>query len=70
MATMMDTTTQIGAAAGAVWRLLDERGPMSTAKVVRELELPRDLVMQAIGWLAREDKIAVDDGRAKILSLR
>ncbi len=44
---------QIGDAAGAVWRALDEKGPLSTAKLVKEIEAPRDLVMQALGWLAR-----------------
>jgi hypothetical protein len=70
MATLMETSNQIGEAAGAVWRLLDARGPISVAKLVRELGLPRDVVMQALGWLAREDKIAIDDSRTKLVTLR
>jgi hypothetical protein len=27
-------------------------------------------VMQAIGWLAREDKIAIDESRNRVVSLR
>ncbi|HEX4130310.1 MAG TPA: winged helix-turn-helix domain-containing protein [Pirellulales bacterium] len=71
MTMMMETSlTQIGEAAGAVWRLLDERGSMSVAKLVRELGLPRDLVMQAIGWLAREEKLLIDESRTKMVTLR
>ena len=70
MATRMEISMQIGDAAGAVWRLLDEQGPTSTAKIVRETGLPRDVVMQALGWLAREDKISIDESRTKVVSLR
>ena len=71
MAMRMETPVmQIGEIGGAVWHLLADHGPTSVAKLVRELDLPRDLVMQALGWLAREDKIVVDESRAKIVSLR
>ena len=30
---------------------------MSLPKLVEEMRTPRDLVMQAIGWLAREEKV-------------
>lgn len=62
---------QIGETAGDVWRLLDLKGPLSMAQVVKQLDAPRDLVMMALGWLAREDKILVDnDSRARTISLR
>lgn len=72
MAIAMETVyvTQIGEAAGAVWRVLADRGPLSLAKLVKEVGLPRDLVMQAVGWLAREDKLAIDDSRSRMVSLR
>ncbi len=44
---------QIGETAGAVWRCLDENGSMSLAKLARNVDAPRDTVMQAVGWLAR-----------------
>jgi hypothetical protein len=53
---------QIGETAGLVWQALSESGPMTAAKLVREVGIPRDLVMQAIGWLAREDKLMIDEG--------
>lgn len=51
---------QIGETAGAVWHLLHDKGPLTLARIVKELRLPRDLVMQAIGWLAREDKLFIN----------
>lgn len=63
--------TQIGETAGIVWRTLDEQGPMSLSKLVRAIGEPRDAVMQAIGWLAREGKIWIEeDRRSRIVSLR
>lgn len=60
----------IGETAGAIWRALSDKGPLSTARLVKEVDAPRDVVMQALGWLAREDKIDIDDSRSKTVSLR
>ncbi len=48
---------QIGATAGLVWQTLDSDGPMSLAKLSRSVDAPRDMVMQAIGWLARRQGV-------------
>jgi len=41
------------------------------AKLVKAVDEPRDTVMQALGWLAREDKITMEDqGRTRFVSLR
>ncbi len=62
---------QIGHAAGSVWHALASGGPQSLAKLVKGAAIPRDLVLQAIGWLAREDKLAIDDTkRGRIYRLR
>ncbi|HWB10739.1 MAG TPA: winged helix-turn-helix domain-containing protein [Pirellulales bacterium] len=62
---------QIGETAGLVWRLLDGHGPLSMAKVIKESGAPRDLVLLALGWLAREDKISIDaESRGRVVSLR
>jgi hypothetical protein len=62
---------EIGETAGVVWRTLNTAGPLSLAKLVKAAGQPRDTVMQALGWLAREDKITIEeDGRARIVSLR
>ena len=63
--------SQIGETAGTVWKTLAEGGPLSLAKLVKAVGEPRDTVMQALGWLAREDKVDIeDDGRSRIVSLR
>lgn len=62
---------EIGETAGRVWHVLDEKGPLTLAKLVKEIEDPRDVIMQALGWLAREDKIEIEeDGRTRTVSLR
>jgi hypothetical protein len=69
-ATCAPQQAQIGEAAGVVWRLLDEAGPMSLPALVKASGLPRDLAMQAVGWLAREEKLSFEEhGRRRLISL-
>jgi hypothetical protein len=64
------SVASIGETAGLVWRTLSEGGPMSLAKLVKAVGEPRDAVMQALGWLAREDKISiVEEGHSRVVSL-
>jgi len=68
--TPVSCVAQIGTVAGTVWRVLSEKSPLSTTKLVKAVGEPRDTVMQAVGWLAREGKISVDDdGRNRLVSL-
>ena len=61
----------IGDMAGIVWSTLSEQGPMTMAQLVKAVGEPRDSVMQALGWLAREDKInIVEENRTRVVSLR
>jgi hypothetical protein len=61
----------IGEAAGVVWQLLSSNGPLTVAKLVKATGQPRDTVMQAIGWLAREDKLNItDERRGRVIALR
>lgn len=67
----VDCVAQIGETAGEVWHLLDKGGPMSLTQLVKKIGAPRDLVMQAVGWLAREDKVVIEEeSRSKIIALR
>lgn len=62
---------QVGETAGAVWKSLDKHGAMSLAKLVERVGGNRDLVMQAIGWLAREDKLDISEtSRGRIIALK
>ena len=70
MAASTDCVEQIGETAGAIWHLLYDSGPLAMTKIVKEADAPRDQVMQALGWLAREGKLSIEeDGRTKIVSL-
>mgnify|MGYP006301155069 CR=1 FL=1 len=62
---------QVGQTAGVIWRTLSERGPLTMAKLVKAVGQPRDVCMQGLGWLAREDKVSVvEEGRSRVVSLR
>ena len=61
---------QIGVTAGLIWQTLSSEGAMSLAKLCRSIDAPRDLVMQAVGWLAREEKLCFQEGaRGRLVSL-
>ncbi len=50
----------IGDTAGEVWRLLDEHGEASLSSIKSCLKINPNLILQAIGWLAREDKLRIE----------
>ncbi len=51
---------EIGTVAGKIWGFLAASGPVSLAAVEKGVNAPRSLVDMAVGWLAREGKVAVD----------
>ncbi|MEX0801755.1 MAG: winged helix-turn-helix domain-containing protein [Candidatus Binatia bacterium] len=57
----MDTwkPEEIGDTAGKVWNFLQRSGESSLTAVERGVGAPKPLVCMAIGWLAREGKIAL-----------
>ena len=44
-------------ASGDIWKILGEKGELTIAQLVTASKINEDIVNQAIGWLAREDKI-------------
>lgn len=61
----------IGTVAGTVWQFLSENDPVTLSRLAREIDVPRDLVMQGVGWLAREGKIEFIEGvRSKLITLK
>jgi hypothetical protein len=65
------THDEIGVVAGLVWQLLNEQGEQSLASIKSSVDAPSDLILAAIGWLAREDKLLfASKARSIALSLR
>lgn len=49
---------------------LDDAEPLSCAQLVKELNLPHGVIMLALGWLAREDKLQIQEtNRGHVVSL-
>ncbi len=53
--------------AGKAWKVLGEKGPVTPKALSRSLKEQEDVVLQAIGWLAREDKIRYETRRNRTL---
>lgn len=48
---------QIGKTAGAVWAALQKNDKLALSKLPKVIKEKDSLTYQAVGWLAREDKI-------------
>ena len=44
-------------AAGKTWRFLGQNGETSVGALSKSMQEKPEVIMQAVGWLAREDKI-------------
>jgi hypothetical protein len=65
------TDDEIGPTAGLVWQSLNDEGSQTIAALKKSVDAPGDLVMAAVGWLAREGKLAFEtSGRTVKISLR
>jgi hypothetical protein len=61
----------IGNVAGQVWQLLDSQGAQSVPTIKKAISAPDDIILAAIGWLAREDKLNFSKSdRSLTISLR
>jgi hypothetical protein len=61
-------THPIGETAGKVWKFLDEKGEVTLNQMKKGIKADPNLIPQAIGWLAREDKLIIGLGK-RIVSL-
>lgn len=61
----------VGEVAGKIYHSLEVKGALEVAALQKEIEVSDSaLVQQALGWLAREDKINFDKkGKAVVVSL-
>lgn len=70
MSREIDQVERMGHTAGQIWNILDREGPMSIAALVKRLGVPRDHVMEGVGWLGREGKITItEEGRSRLIAL-
>ena len=62
---------QIGEMAGYVWKQLSQQGPMTVNRLKDSVGVSPDLLHQALGWLAREDKLNFEkNGRSVKIALK
>ena len=50
---------KIGQTAGMVWKFLEDKGEANLTQLKKGVKADPNLVLQAIGWLAREDKLQI-----------
>lgn len=61
----------IGETAGKVWKFLDEHGEANLSQIKRYVRDDSNLILQGIGWLAREDKLLIEKkGRFVVYALK
>ena len=62
---------QIGEMAGHVWQQLSQQGPMTVNRLKDSVGVSQEMLHQALGWLAREDKLHFEkNGRTLKVSLK
>jgi hypothetical protein len=52
--------SSIGETAGKVWKFLEEKGEANLSQLRKGVKADPNLIQQAIGWLAREDKLLIE----------
>ena len=57
----------IGETAGRIWQVLNDKGETDASSLPRILKAKTFIVYQALGWLAREDKLKYVTKKGKIL---
>ncbi len=50
----------LGDTAGKIWKYLEEKGEANLTQIKRGIKVDPNLILQAIGWLAREDKLRIE----------
>ncbi len=52
--------TEIGIAAGEIWRRLDEKGEQRLSLLSKKFSCGEDLAFMALGWLCREGHVVFE----------
>ena len=51
----------IGNAAGVIWKYLNQQsGPVALSAIKKNVEFSDTVLLMALGWLAREDKLDIE----------
>jgi Winged helix-turn-helix domain (DUF2582) len=53
-------TNKIGETAGTIWETLSRLGPLNFSSLMDQVPAPQSVFFMAIGWLAREGKLAFE----------
>jgi len=62
---------EIGEAAGRIWKVLKEKGPLPKTKIPKVADISPQLATMAIGWLAREGKLTLQkDKMSDLIGLK
>lgn len=59
----------IGSNAGLVWNALDAKNGQTLKALKKETKLKEKELYAALGWLAREGKINIEDGEDIVVTL-
>ena len=59
---------QIGINAGKVWTILDEKGRQNVKEIKKATKLTDKDLYAALGWLAREGKVALEAEEKEIFA--
>ena len=51
---------KIGETAGKVWKFLEQKGEANLTQIKKGVKADPNLILQGIGWLAREDKLQIE----------
>lgn len=62
---------KVGETAGVIWHALDKGGPQKLSALKRQTKVTDTVLLMALGWLAREDKIEMTpEGKSYRISLK
>ncbi len=59
--------TEIGFAAGDIWKLLDQKERLELAELMKQIPRSKELILMALGWLCREGHVVIIENNGKLL---
>ena len=65
---MRDVTVKFGTSAGKIWQVLNEKGCLKKDDIIQMTNLNETDLHTGIGWLARENKISIQEDSYKLES--